>query len=126
MRKLITTVLLFSSLLLGMISCQKEQAPEDIYISEKIFLSTYRTPVSFKTNFTAKTDWKAYTRDTWITITSAPEGGEGKYTLTFEAKGMGTQVYYRKGYVYLETANKRYDLVVEQGRQSNTHGQSNM
>ena len=125
MRTLIKLVTIFA-LLLPLVSCQKEETQEDVLFSEKLFLSTNRLQKDFKTSFTAKTEWRIYSREDWITITSPSEGPAGKHTLTFSIKGLRTSTYYRKGYVYVETPNKRYDLSVEQGTKYNTHGQSNM
>lgn len=126
MRKLLLSVLFLCGLFMGLVSCEKEQAPENISISEKIFMSTSRLRANFSTTFTAKTDWKVYTRNDWIILTSELEGAPGKHTLSFTITGLPGSSNYRKGYVYIETPGKRYDLPVEQGRQYNTHGQSNM
>lgn len=126
MRKLLLSVLLLGGLITGFVSCQKEQTPDEVSISERFFLSTARTKANFSTTFTAKTDWKVYTHNDWIILTSELEGAPGKHTLSFTITGLPVRTNYRKGYVYLETPGKRYDLPVEQGRQYNTHGQSNM
>ena len=128
MRRLILFSLV-AFLILPLAACQKEQEDEEILIAERSFFSNSSSAISFKTTFTAKTDWSVSTHYNWITITSPTEGVAGKHTLTFNAARFMSSpgVYYREGQIILQSTNKRYYITVEQGRKTNySHGQSNM
>jgi len=120
MRKLLR-LLSLCTLLLSTVFCTKEQSQEDIILNEKR-ISVISRKTSIKTSFTAKTDWKLYSEHSWIVITSETQGTAGKHYISMDIEKQPSSTYYREGYVYIETAEKRYHITIAQGNKSNSGG----